>query len=284
MGRILLHRQRPIVLTAALSVAVLLAAIGLQLGAAREPSTKKNMAFERPGSSVPTTYVSDRQDWKEELARLGIISNDADALQTLAGNGTTTDPLTYIDEVVAEQTINGYLSLKENETYSKELANQLGTYIGSNIIPTPTNIPHTKADILRNPDISKKSILSYRSDMREALVPLITDASPEFETFAYYIETKNPARLDELREAAERYKKAESNMLLVSVPENAVDLHLRTLNSLGAYANTLERLVLFADSPLATLALLRTYNEAEREMLYAFDALAEYYVQKAGTQ
>ena len=40
-------------------------------------------------------------------------------------------------------------------------------------------------------------------------------------------------------------------------------------------------LIRYADDPLATLATLRTYNEAEREMLYAFDALASYYVRKS---
>jgi len=45
-----------------------------------------------------------------------------------------------------------------------------------------------------------------------------------------------------------------------------------------------ERLVLFADKPLASLALLRTYNDVEREMLMAFDALAQYYVRKSESQ
>ena len=266
--------QRPIIFTAALSIAGLLAAIGFQLGAGRESDESNSVVFERPHETT-TTRLTGERDWKTELIRLGIVASTTAPADESA---TTTDPLFSIGDVIAQETVDGYLSLKKGGTYTKESANKLGNYIGTNIAPSPTNIPHTKIDITRDPDISEARVLHYRSDMREALAPLISDAPPEFETFAYYVETKNPARLDDLRAAAARYKAAEKNMLAVSVPENAVALHLRAMNALGAYANTLDRLVLFADSSLASLALLRTYNETEREMLYAFDALAEYYV------
>lgn len=274
MVRTFSQGRKPIVFTAALSIAGLLAAIGFQLGTLREPRLT-SVTTETPNAAVPVTRLSGERDWKTELARLGLVATSS--TDTFA---TTTDPLTQIGDIIAEQTINSYLTLKENGTYSKESANEIGNYIGTNIAPAPTNTPHTKADLTLDPDVSEERVLRYRADMREALAPLIISTPPEFETFAYYVETKNPARLTELKEAAARYQEAERNMLAVTVPTDAADIHIRCANALGAYANTLERLVLFADQSLASLALLRTYNETEREMLYAFDASAEYYVNK----
>jgi hypothetical protein len=117
--------------------------------------------------------------------------------------------------------------------------------------------------------------------MREASAILITDDPPEFETFARYIETNNPERLRELERAEERYRGAEASVLAVVVPQDAAELHIRVVNSLGFFAHTLRQLIRYADSPLTSLAILRTYNEAEREMLYAFDALSSYYVKKS---
>jgi hypothetical protein len=57
---------------------------------------------------------------------------------------------------------------------------------------------------------------------------------------------------------------------------------LRVTNAIGGFAENLERMVRFAKDPLATMALLRTYNEREREFDLAFDALVKYYARTIG--
>lgn len=261
-------------MTALLSGVILLGAVSWQVYSYFQgEGGPGSLTFAR--SQGGQELIMNNHDWQEELIRLGIINTANESY------GTSTDPLEYIGDIIAEQVLGGYLSLKEGETYSKETANQLGESIGKSILPSPTFTPHTEKGMITVTDTSRERVLSYRADMREALAPLITDTEPELVIFAKFIETQSPEELIALAAAAKRYKEAEQNMLAVAVPQDALALHVRGINALGFYANTLDRLVLFAKSPLAILGLLRTYNEAEREMLYAFDALSQYYVRKS---
>ena len=137
------------------------------------------------------------------------------------------------------------------------------------------------SDISIDADTSRERVLRYRADMREGTAPLISDAPPEIELFAEFLETGNREKLRALETAAARYEQAAENLGAIQVPEDAAQYHVRAVNALKDYGNTLQRLVLFSEQPLPALALLRTYNEAERELLFAFDVLAQYYVRKS---
>lgn len=157
----------------------------------------------------------------------------------------------------------------------------MGHAIGASIRAPSDFTPHTAEEVTIDDNTSLERTLEYRADMRDALKSLITDAPPELEIFALYVETKNPIRLQELEDAAGRYWEASRATLAVTVPQDAAAMHLRVVNALGAYGGTIQQFIRSSDSPFTTLAVLRTYNEAEREMLYAFDALASYYVRKS---
>ncbi len=266
--------QSPIIVTAGLAAAILLAANGWQLGGEmRGERTPENaLDFERAGEETTSVPNVERPDWQAELARLGLISTSTDT------GIATTSP--NIGDFISSQLISGYEILKASGDYSPEKANMFGQSVGTNARVPSTFVFHGEMELTKSADISVERVLEYRADMRDALASLITDDPPEFETFGFYIETGNPERLHELGEAAERYKKAEKAALAVVVPQDAARLHLRVVNSLGSYADSLDQLILYADDALSTLAVLRTYNDAEREMLYAFDALSDYYVRK----
>lgn len=268
--------QSPIVITAGFAAAILLASIGWQLGGEMRGSfaPEETLDFERAGEETSSVPNVERPDWQAELARLGLISTSTDT-----GGGTaTTSP--NIGDFISSQLISGYEILKTSGDYSPEKAALLGQSVGINARVPSTFVFHGEMELTKSADTSVERVLEYRADMRDALASLITDDPPEFETFGYYIETGNPERLHELEEAAGRYRKAEKAALAVVVPQDAARLHLRVVNSLGSYANSLDQLILYADDALSTLAVLRTYNDAEREMLYAFDALSDYYVRK----
>ena len=224
--------------------------------------------------AVPTHTAADDAAWRDELVRLGII-----ATSTEADIATSTDPVARIADILGEQAAYGYLSLKEG-VLSLEDARAYGSAVGENVLPISTAAHISVADIDSTTDVSKERTLAYRADVRDATGVLITDTEPEVVLFAKYIDSKNPNLLEEIKDAAARYNTAANAMKKILVPHDAKELHVRAVNSLLDYENTLDRLVLYADSPLASLALLRTYNEVEREMLLAFDALADYYVRK----
>lgn len=267
MRKISPGRTAPIVVTASLAGAFLLAALGLQLGEFFQlQRDQTSLSFSREGNEG-ASVIRERDAWRDELARLGMSATSSDA----AASST-------IPDLLASQFLEGYIALKQYGVFTGEGGRAAGERIGALAKAPLAYAPHGEKEIQPVADTSPARVLQYRSDMRVALTTLLSDAPPEFETFARYIETKNPLRLDELREAAERYREAEKLTLAVVVPKKGAAIHLRVANALGAYAAALDQLVQSADSPLSSLAVLRTYNEAEREMLYAFDALSQYYV------
>lgn len=271
----------PIATAAALSVALLLAAIGSYIGDhVRRPSTQApkaapTAAQEQRYASVEDANKNGLPDWQDELMRGGISFSTTSASTT-----ESSDPVTALGTSLINSLASGYSSLKEFNMYSDEQAEKLATTLAANFKAPNTTTAHTIDELTIDPDTSSGAILEYRSDMRLALADLVDlEAEPEFSLFARFIQTNDPKWLTELEKAAERYRTAEANLMKVTVPDTAAYLHLRATNATGTYAQTLERLVRFAKDPLATMALLRTYNESEREYLLAFDALAKFYAE-----
>ena len=178
--------------------------------------------------------------------------------------------------------ISGYLSLKQYDAYTPERGEQLADTIAANLRAPETFVPHTADELLLDTDTSDARVVRYRSDMRMALAPLITDEEYELTLFAAYIETRDRSWLDRLDRAAERYHAAEKNVLALSIPKDAAPEHLRVANALGGFADTLERMTRFADDSFASAALLKTYNERDHEFDLAFDALVKYYARTIG--
>lgn len=270
----------PIATTAALSVALLIAATGSYIGD----------QVRRPGSAAPVprdaqqarnTSVEDADknglpDWQDELMRGGMGFSTTTASTTLSD-----DPAVNLGISLINSLASGYSSMKEYNAYSPEQAEKLATSLTTDFKAPDTATAHSLAELKIDPDVSSARILKYRSDMRLALSVLVDlEAEPEFSLFARFIQTNDPKWLTELSSAAERYRKAEAELMKVTVPDTAAYIHLRAANATGTYAQTLERLVRFAKDPLATMALLRTYNESEREYLLAFDALAKFYAEE----
>lgn len=266
---------------AALSVAALIVALSWHTGhlLLDKRESALQLHFERGPDSGIADAASVNPDWQTQMAQLALDQIDTESSSS-APVATSTDPLTNLGDLIAQQFVGAYVAFQRNGAYTDAKARQIGTQIGHDLKAPSRYAPHSQNELSTVSDTSLTRVLTYRSHMREALAPLITDAEPEFAMFARYIETKDRDKLTEISSAAERYKIAETAALKVSVPEDAAAAHIRVVNSLGGYASTLDDLVRFADDPIVSLAILRTYNDNEQEMLYAFDALGAYYVQK----
>jgi hypothetical protein len=272
----------PILVTAALSISGLVVAIGMYFGnlsagtrsaiaaAPLEPVEPRiSLAIEdKDGNGTP--------DWQDELLAGGVAA-------ATSTESETADPIEDIEDDVAGALYGGYLSLKQQGSYTPQQGNALAYSIASNIRAPLLGEPLTDSSITTREN-SRASTLAYRAESRDALAPIVTDDPPEIEYYAYYVSTKDASWLSKLSEAASQYREARENMLAVVTPEDAVQEHLRALNALGAYAETLDRLANVAPNAFAAAALLKTMNEAEEEMLAAFDALAQYYVHSIAQQ
>lgn len=185
---------------------------------------------------------------------------------------------------VVEQLMNSYVASKNQGTYTPEYAAALGSSLAPMISAELAYKAYTEKDLITNPDTSEATSLAYQSSLHDALAPLRTNTTPEFEFFAMYAQTKDPQYLTELSHVASLYQSAASNTAILVVPADVVQYHLAILNSLQEFAAVLNALVTNADDPIESTVLLRNYNSGEKDVLDSFNALRAFYVKKYAPQ
>lgn len=251
----------PIVITAAISVIAFLAVLGWQI--------ERSLTQKQAATSFVATY--------RPIAE-GSVSPAIPA--PAASTASSTDVISYIGPAVLDQLVATYQGMVSSGSFSiadaQKAAEQLAPYLRAPVEYTT----YRSSDIATDPDTSYARMLRYRSDLRDALAPLLKNTQPEYEIFAQYVQTNDTTYLDSLRTIAGNYRETQTNMARVSVPADAVLYHTAIMDSLGEFASTLDSMAEHADDPFAIVALLRTYNQAEEDVLISFDGLTKYYKTK----
>ncbi len=266
-----LFRSR-ITATAALAVVVLLGALLFQLRLLVSDIVQPAVAEVDTvsGAAIPATDAS----WQQELVLLGLATTSE------TSNASGEDPIAMIGPIVVAQLVGQYAGLVESGTYSEAAGDAVAESIARNVKAVISYKTYTSADVRTDTDISYNRMLEYRSDLRDALAPLLENTESELDIFARYVETSDEAHLKTLAEAAANYDKALTNAAAVVAPRDAINYHLDVLNALSLFDATLDAMAGNTLDEFATVALLRSYNTAEQKMFYAFDALGNYYGQK----
>lgn len=260
--------RSPIVVVAALSVVALLAVSAWR--ATTYWSTPETPVAEETINVVTSQYAEPKSvfAWQK-------------ALEVPEGEQTTIvedpDGITNISKNVVGALIGSYVALSESGLYTPEQGEILAETVAEDLRADVSYQMYTSRDVKTDPASSHARMMSYRKDMQLALEPLFEDTRYELETLGYYLVTKNPQYLDELKRQAGYYRDAKENVLGVTVPMDAVRYHVDILNALSQFEVILVRLTEHVNDPFASAALLRTFNDSEMRMLLSFDALATYY-------
>ena len=225
-------------------------------------------------TAYSSSQASDDAVQQQEAVVLGLASS-ADPSAT-----SSVDTVAMIGPMVMAQLAGQYMGMQDSGSYSAQAGEQAAQDIAGNIRATISYKVYGVSDIKTDTDTSYARMLTYRSDLREALAPLLKNTSPELELFARYIETSDPIYLTRLTEAAQNYRSAIANVALVVVPRDAVNYDRSILNAMGQFAGTLDQMATHGTDTLASAALLRAYNTAEQDMYTSFNALSAYYGQK----
>ena len=286
MGQLRVRKRGTIAVTAALAIAGLFSTAAWQVSLWQGP---KHVALYRANreARIYARATNARDEAEEENWRdlLTAASGATSEVNTTPDTDTDTSPddklLTYAGETIGIQLLGQYLALKQSGTYTAEAGERIGTSVAANLRYIPTFSRYSEESFVLDPDTSYEKALVYRSSLREALLPLFENRASEFELFARYVETEDPEYLASLEPVALRYKDAAERAAHVSVPSDAAEKHVRIVNALLVFASVLEAMARHGTDPFASAVLLQTYNAAEREVFYAFDALAGYYVRKS---
>ncbi len=248
----------PILLTAIISIAVFLAIAGWQIQTAVQ---QKRLA---------TTFVA---------TSATIESSEEKSAPTDLEN-VARPPFSPVGESVIGQMVGAYNGLAESSGYTPAKGEEIAKTIAGSLI---ADIPYKKrstVEIRVDADTSYARTEQYGEELRVALAPLRKNTQPEFEIFAYYIETKDVSQLALLQSTAEDYRAAARAAAVIIVPLDIVPHHVDLINSLEKFASTLDALAVHADDPFATVAVLRAYNQAENDIMTASTLLAKYYQSK----
>ncbi|MEK7134067.1 MAG: hypothetical protein AAB804_03275 [Patescibacteria group bacterium] len=252
-------------ITAAISVFVLVAAFGWEI--------RQTMQ----GTDTPTPYAESEPEKNPAITDTATIPamGDTEAI------APSPDGFSSLGIAVVDELITKYASLQDQGLYTEEIGQKVAEKMAATLKPAVSYDPHAVTDILTDTDTSYDRMLQYRSDLRGSLAPLLKNTQPEFEIFAYYVDTKDEKYLTLLKEVAQNYRDAASRTARVIVPHDAVREHVAILNAMEQFAAMLDAMVANAADPFASVALLRTYNQAEADMLLSFKALTVYYKQKS---
>ncbi len=253
--------------TAALSVFVLVSAATWEI---IQMVQEKNAA---------TSYVAAKSTERSALSDNGGL----DTLTIRNGNTDTAssnEKESTLGVAILDGIVSKYVALQDQGLYTQEVGESVAKKMAETLKPRVEYHTYTPSDVTTDSDTSYDRMLQYRDDLRVSLAPLLKNTRPEFEIFAYYIDTKDEMYLTRLKEAAKYYRDAAGATARVVTPTDAVNQHVAILNAMEQFAATLDALVAHAADPFASVALLRTYNQAEADVLLSFKALTVYYKQK----
>jgi hypothetical protein len=214
-----------------------------------------------PLASAQAETPFDAVDWQAALD--GRDSDDPDGLSNIGDN-------------VVNALVGTYNALAQEGVYTPEAGEAAANDIAGSLKATVSYRTYTEADIKTDADTSASRLLAYRNDMRIALEPLLKNNQYELSVFALYVETTDAAYAEALKKTAGNYRAAIANAEKTVVPHDAVDEHAEVLNALSEFAAIIARMGEHGDDAFAAVALLKTYDSAERRLFNSFDALARY--------
>lgn len=213
-------------------------------------------------------------DWQQEMAILGIPA---------APNPNATsssDTIAMIGPMVTAEIFGQYAGLAQRGDFSSSTVASAANAIAPNVRAVVSYPTYSASDLKTDPDTSYNRMLEYRADLRASLAPLLKNTDAEFEIYAKYVQTSDPIYLAQLSAAADNYRAAASSTAAVVVPQDAVVYHVAILNAMSQFASVLDSMAAHGDDPIASAALLRSYNQAEQDMFNSFNNLTLYYSRK----
>lgn len=186
------------------------------------------------------------------------------------------DPIANVSDMAIGEIAGAYAGLQQNGTYNASTGEQIGGAIGAQL-QTPVSYNALQASaVATSPDTSYQAMMRYRSALQGSLKPLLQNKTPEYQLFGLYVQTKEQSYIDQIKAAEANYNAAASSTAALTVPVDAVSVQLGLVNAMREFAATLDALITHADDPIASTVLLKNYNQAENDVLTAFQALVTY--------
>lgn len=146
---------------------------------------------------------------------------------------------------------------------TQEVATEVASTLGGALVTTPNinenSISLGDLQIIKN--ATTEQIHFYGNAVAGALKVQTSDQNNEFFALIEFMQTGNPASLSKLTPVVAHYKDVVAKLLLVAVPQEAVENHLNLSNKIQTTATILERLEKLSADPITFLPFLQMYEK-----------------------
>ncbi|NQV93258.1 hypothetical protein HQ403_02040 [Candidatus Kaiserbacteria bacterium] len=267
-------------------------------------STVKNLQVNDDLKKIVTKTVaidSDSdglKDWEEILFGTDPQNPDTDGDGILDGEENSDEikssggiDRSKIDELpgtekLAFQLFEGYIDLKKRRYLGTNIEENFVAGLVESSLPTILYKTYTEDDVVidtQEQQDSKVRARTYRTALNEAWVPLFSVTEDELITFAQIVDGGDKNGFTKLEFAKSAYEDTISNMLLVSVPIEAVEIHVDILNAFSFFSGVLDTMIHVEDDPLTALVAVNGYTKGEDLIKASVERLKTYLLAKGVT-
>lgn len=244
-------------------------------------SDKKNHPSETGGvfGSTEETKVYTADDWKKILVTL-----DGESASLLNPEGTSTYPNEGTQtDLLSKDLLAQYLILKQGGT---EITSEQAIQIAQNTLSFSeytkgTGVEYTKNDLKINPKTNKEIVQNYINTINQSLV----NRSPknlenELAILNRAVNLNQEEELSRLDPIIAGYKGLIGDFLQISVPSDAVSIHLNLLNSMSDVLSNIEGMRQTFSDPLRGFVATSQYKKHALDLSLAMKNLEEYSLSK----
>jgi len=239
------------------------------------------------------------KDWEEVLFGTNPKNPDTNGDGILDGeendNGTlkTSDGIdrSKIEELPATEKLafklfEGYIDLKQRRYLGTNIEGNFIAGLVESSLPTISYETYTESDISidhQNTKNLKTNAFEYRTELDLAWQPLFLVTEDELITFTKIIDNGDLNGLAQLKFAKSKYEETIQNMLNVSVPSNALSIHLDILNAFSSFVGVLDTMIHVEEDPLVALIAIDGYTNSEKRIKGSIERLRTYLLANGAT-
>lgn len=232
------------------------------------------------------------KDWEEVLFETDPQNPDTDGDGILDGqednavgrnasgeiDRSKIDELPYTEKL-AFQLFEGYIDLKQRSYLGTNIEENFVSGLVESSLPAVLYKKYTESDVSVDSQESGDAqirALAYQTVLNTAWGPLFDVKEDELITFTKIIDNGDTDGFNRLEFAKSKYEETIQNLLNVSVPADAVSIHVDILNSFSFFAGVLDTMINVKDDPLVALVAIDGYTQGEGMIKASIERLKTY--------
>lgn len=302
--------QNPVVVVGIAIVAVVVAFVFLIAHAMRGTTALSVVASEQSEPSLVASTLDatatdqdsdgdDLRDWEEVLWNTDANNPDTDGdgiedgvevkrgdSPTILGSGHTANTSLQVASSTASQNATQAVARSLMTSVLMELKNKGSGLKGldqekaiTDAVTTAqrflTIIPITPQEVSSVPSTTENRI-TYALSIQKMFLGMNNTNEPETITLQRIAQGDKVEALETLQKTTESYTRYITAFKMVSVPDDAIEVHVQLVNALLAYNNSLAGVVTMNEDPVRAASALSLYVARNKDMAFALSSLKDY--------